>query len=71
MKQNIVKKAKFTELYLTGKYSQKELSKKLEISEQTALRWVKEIPILGYFVARKNLANELKEKKVMNEITVL
>jgi len=50
----------FTSLFLTGKYTQKDIAKKLGIAENTAGRWVKKIQALKYFAIRKNLTNELE-----------
>ncbi|MCL1942952.1 MAG: hypothetical protein FWF54_05320 [Candidatus Azobacteroides sp.] len=58
MKQNF--KKEFTSLFLTGKYTQKDIAIKLGIAEATAGRWAKEIQPLKYFTIRKNLTNELE-----------
>lgn len=54
------KRAEFTRLYLTGKYTQKDLADKVGVSRQTAVKWVREIQPLAYFTIRKQLTNELE-----------
>lgn len=50
----------FQKLYLTGKYTQKELAQQVGVTEGTATQWVKSIPALRYIKARKYLAEELE-----------
>ncbi len=47
-------------MFLTGKYTQLELSEKFGISRQTICRWTREIQPLKYFSIRKELSNELE-----------
>jgi len=54
------KQDEFTSLMLTGKYTQKELAARLEVSEVTASRWAKSMQPLKYFSVRKALANDLE-----------
>ena len=54
-----LKQREFEKLYLTGKYTQKEIAQRLDISTITATKWVKNIQALKYFTIRKNMANEL------------
>lgn len=67
-KQN--QRTEFIKLYLTGKYTQKELSKQIGISEVTASRWAKEIQPLRYFTIRKNLTAELERLTQRNNYEI-
>jgi DNA-binding MurR/RpiR family transcriptional regulator len=51
----------FATLFLTGKYQQKEIAKRVGVSEVTASRWVKEMQVLDYFKARKALSRTLAQ----------
>jgi CTP-dependent riboflavin kinase len=59
MNKNSDKKKEFTRLFLSGKYSQKELSQRVGISEQTAVRWVQDSPAMKYQRIEKQMRNEL------------
>ncbi len=54
------KKPEFYKLYLSGKYTQKQISTMIGVSEQTLVEWAKEIPMNRYINARVNLAKELE-----------
>lgn len=54
------KRNTFVKLFLSGKYTQKEISEKLGVSEQTVCEWAKEVPAVKYDKIRNNLANELE-----------
>ena len=54
------KKNEFTKLFLSSKYTQKEIAEKLGISEQTICEWARSIPALKYDKIRSNLATEVE-----------
>lgn len=60
METNKTKKAKFQELYMLGKYKQKELAKMVGISENTATIWVRGMQPKAYLEIRKKLTKELE-----------
>lgn len=55
------KRKEFERLMLTGKYTQKEISEMIGISEQSLSRWSRDMPVTQYMRIRKNLANYLEE----------
>lgn len=55
------KKLKFMSLYMTGKYTQKEIAALIDVSEQSLVQWVKELPEVKYVKIRKNLVSALEE----------
>jgi len=62
MKKDLLneKKKRFTALLLSGKYTQKELSGRLGISEKTASRWANGADSRQLFKAKANLSKELE-----------
>ena len=54
------KKKEFQTLFLTGKYTQKEIADMLQVSRVTINQWVKDYPVTTYIRARKSLAKELE-----------
>jgi predicted DNA-binding protein YlxM (UPF0122 family) len=64
-KKNLFKKKTECEtLYLTGKYTHKEIAEKLEISEQSIGEWIKNIPATRYYKIRANLSKELERLSI-------
>ncbi len=53
------KKKEFQRLLLSGKYTQTEISQKLQVSRVTINQWVKTLPATSYIRIRKNLIKEL------------
>lgn len=53
------KKKEFQRLLLSGKYTQTEISQKLQVSRVTVNQWVKTLPATSYIRIRKNLIKEL------------
>ncbi len=53
------KEKEFVKLFLSGKYTQKEIAKMLNISAISANKWAKEIPVVQYTQTRRKLAKEL------------
>ena len=67
------KKSEFEQLYLTGRYSQKEISQQIGISKQSIVKWVNDLPAVKYSKIRANLAKELDRlsaKPQGNEILI-
>lgn len=62
MKKDLLneKKKEFTALLLSGKYTQKELSARLGISEKTASRWANGADSRQLLKAKANLSKELE-----------
>lgn len=58
-KERNYKEKEFIKLYLSGKYTQVEISKMINVSAITLNKWVKEIPATQYNQIRKKLAKEL------------
>lgn len=54
------KKKEFQKLFLTGKYTQKEIADMLQVSRVTINQWVKDYPVTTYIRVRKSLAKELE-----------
>ncbi len=50
----INKRKEFVKLYFSGKYTQKEIADIINISEQSIVKWVKEIPAVQYAKIRSN-----------------
>lgn len=65
MKKDIQKE--FVKLYLTGRYTQKEIAETVGISTITACKWVREIQPLKYFSIRKNLTKRLDELSLKSD----
>jgi len=58
--ENKNKKKEFVKLFLSSKYTQKEIAEKLCISEQTICEWARDIPAVKYDKIRHNLTTELE-----------
>lgn len=54
------KKKEFQKLFLTGKYTQKEIADMLQVSKVTISQWVRDNPATTYIRIRKSLAKELE-----------
>jgi putative ATPase subunit of terminase (gpP-like) len=54
------KKKEFQKLFLTGKYTQKEIADMIQVSRVTINQWVKDYPVTTYIRVRKSLAKELE-----------
>jgi transposase-like protein len=54
------KRKEFIKLYLTGKYTLKDIAVKIGISSVSASKWHKEIPAVKYARIRANLSKELE-----------
>lgn len=54
------KRKEFQTLFLSGKYTQKEIAAKLGISRVTISQWVKDCPVTSYIRTRKSLTRELE-----------
>lgn len=58
--ESIYKRKELVKLYLSSKYTQKEIAIKIGVSEQTIVKWVKEVPAIQYAKIRFHLAKELE-----------
>lgn len=54
------KKKEFQRLFMTGKYTQKEIADMLQVSRVTINQWVRDYPATTYIRVRKSLAKELE-----------
>lgn len=55
------KKKQFQAMFLSGKYTQKEIADKLGVSRVSISHWVRDAPITSYIRIRKNLTKELEQ----------
>ena len=55
------KRKEFVKLFLTAKFTQKEIADKLGISYVSANKWAQSIPAAQYARIRANLASELEK----------
>ena len=53
------KKKEFQRLLLSGKHTQTEIAKILQVSRATVNQWVRDLPATSYIRIRKNLIKEL------------
>lgn len=54
------KKKRFQTMFMSGKYSQTEISKELGVSRITINKWVHDSPVTYYIRVRKALTKELE-----------
>ena len=54
------KQKEFARLMLTGKYTQREAAKMLDLQTSTACRWAQKIPALQYSIIRNRLISQVK-----------
>lgn len=54
------KKKRFQELFMSGKFTQKEIANELGVSRVTINQWVKDFSATSYIRARKHLTKELE-----------
>lgn len=54
------KKKDFQTLFMSGKYTQKEIAERLGVSRVTINQWVRDFPATSYIRTRKALSKELE-----------
>lgn len=54
------KKKRFQALFMSGKFTQKEIAEELDVSRVTINQWVKDFPATSYMRTRKHLTKELE-----------
>jgi transposase-like protein len=60
MKHLKSKRKEFAKLYITGYYTQKQIAKKIGVTQAFVCRWVRDLPAIQLYNAQKALTKELQ-----------